>query len=195
MPRFHFRASSPDGKITEGRIEAADSQAVHKQLASENLVPMMVSSDEKRPRAEVSSRSRGTTFSINRGASVSELAEMASELAKLVGAGLPIMAVASEMQGLAPRQVYETIWMDIRTNITNGMSLSDSMRKHPRFFPGLFVEMVAAGEESGQLGPVLERMAEYLGSANKLRSELITTLVYPLLMIVVAAGCIVKVTG
>lgn len=176
---FKYRAAALDGKITEGTIQAPKQEEAFSALMAKKLYPISIVPEE----GEASPKGR-------RRGSLAELAESTGELAKLLNAGLPLLAAVGEMEGLAESKAFKSAWTDVKNDLRGGTAFSKALGAHPECFPPLVVGMVAAGEESGQLGPILERLSRYLDDMRTLRSEMISALVYPLLMLLVGGVCV-----
>ena len=177
---FTYRAAGVDGKVVEGNISAPKKEDVFSALIAKKLYPISIQSEEAEP-AKIRGRKRG---------SLAELAESTGELAKLLNAGLPLLSAVGEMEGLAESAAFKEAWGDIKNELRGGTAFSKALALHPECFPPMVVGMVAAGEESGRLGPILERLGRYLEEMRTLRSEMTSALVYPALMLAVGVLCV-----
>ena len=110
------------------------------------------------------------------------------ELATLVRAGLPLDRSLSITRELAPKQVLREVIDDLLKQIKGGKSLAEALAAHPKQFSRLHVSMIRAGEAGGVLDVILDRLAEFERSADELRSYLIASLVYPILLTLVGLG-------
>ncbi len=179
---FKYRAAGIDGRISEGSIAANRKDEAFSTLVSKKLYPISIE-EEGAAAGEKKIRRR-------KKGSQAELAESTGELAKLLNAGLPLLTAVGEMEGLAESAAFREAWADVKTELRGGAAFSKALSGHPECFPPLFVGMVSAGEESGQLGPILERLSRYLDEMRTLRSELVSALVYPALMLAVGLLCV-----
>lgn len=177
---FKYRAAGLDGKITEGVISAPKKEEVFAVLMGRKLYPISIDVEEAVTPGK-GSRRKG---------SLTELAESIGELAKLLNGGLPLLSAVGEMESLAESPVFKVAWTDVKNELRGGSSFSKALAKHPNCFPTLVVGLVSAGEESGQLGAILERLAKYLDEMKTLRSELMSALIYPAVMLSVGILCV-----
>jgi len=187
MAAFDYQAVNSRGKMIKGVIEGDTARQVRNLLREQGLMPTEVI-------PSLTKKSSGQSFSqgkIKGGkVSSSELALITRQLATLVESGLPLeeslMAVAEQCE----KNSLKSMIMAVRTKVTEGYALAESMAEYPQVFNYLFRAMVAAGEKSGHLDKVLDRLADYTEQRQQMRSQLIQALVYPIIMTVVAVGVI-----
>ncbi|MFC7000225.1 type II secretion system inner membrane protein GspF [Pseudobowmanella zhangzhouensis] len=178
---FAYKALDGAGRNKSGVTEADNARQVRQQLREKGLIPLDVQSVAEKEKRQASASSL-----FARGISASDLALLTRQLATLIEAALPIeealMAVAEQTE--KPR--HKSMMMAVRSKVVEGHTLADSLRDFPHVFDQLFCAMVAAGEKSGHLDTVLERLADYTENRNKVRSQIGQALIYPLMMISVA---------
>lgn len=191
MAAFDYQAVDSRGKTKKGVIEGDTPRQVRGLLRDQGLMPIEVV-------ATLGGKKNGATngkghrqASANKGKiSASELALITRQLATLVESGLPLeeslMAVAEQGE----KNRIKSMMMGVRTKVTEGYGLAESMAEYPKVFNRLYRAMVAAGEKSGHLDKVLNRLADYTEQREQMRSQLIQALVYPIIMTVVAVGVI-----
>src|SRR5256886_8121352 len=176
--RFRYQAATLDGHTVEGVVQAASRQSVLEELRRRQLYAVTV--DEATP-DRVARRGGG----LRRRAAA---ALWTGNVATLLSAGVPLdRAVAFTAQHAGPGGLAEAA-RQARRAVQEGASLADALARHPRYFDPLFVAMVSAGESSGALEIVFDRLSEHLEEGAELRSQVRTALLYPALMAVV--GCI-----
>lgn len=185
MAAFDYQAVDSRGKNKKGVIEGDTPRHVRSLLREQGLMPTEVTpSLQKNKQQGKKSRFGGRKIS------ASELALITRQLSTLVESGLPIeeslMAVAEQCD----KNSLKSMVMAVRTKVTEGYGLAESMAEFPQIFNRLFRAMVAAGEKSGHLDKVLDRLADYTEQRQQLRSQLIQALVYPIIMTIVATGVI-----
>ena len=112
------------------------------------------------------------------------------ELSTLLNSGVPLDRALSITSELTTRAQFRGIVLDILRSIKGGKSLADSLALHPRYFTELFINMVRAGEASGSLGQIFERLAEFERSRDALRSYIVSSMIYPVLLACVGMGAI-----
>ncbi|HWE48245.1 MAG TPA: type II secretion system F family protein [Bryobacteraceae bacterium] len=181
---FHYRAITADGKERSGVITADDSKSVARQLVRQGLTPVYVGFEEKKLNALAI---KLPSFASNRRKDVLFFTQ---ELSTLLNSGVPLDRALSIASELTTRPQFRGIILDILRTIKGGKSLADSLAIHPSYFSDLFVNMVRAGEASGSLGQIFERLSEFERSRDELRSYIISSMIYPGLLTVVGAGSI-----
>ncbi|MEW6994102.1 type II secretion system inner membrane protein GspF [Colwelliaceae bacterium MEBiC 14330] len=192
MAAFEYQAVDNQGKIKKGVIEGDTPRQVRGLLRDQGLMPTEVTATLAGNKASTGKKSLSFNFSKTSGGKVStsELALLTRQLATLVESGLPLeeslIAVAEQCE----KNRIKSMVMGVRTKVTEGYGLSESMAEYPKIFNRLYRAMVAAGEKSGHLDKVLNRLADYTEQRQEMRSQLIQAMVYPIIMTVVAVGVI-----
>lgn len=188
MAAFDYKAVDSKGKIKKGIVEADSARQARTMLREKSLMPTEVSpclqqSNDKSGQPN-KARIKGGKVS------ASDLALITRQLSTLVESGLPIeeslMAVGEQCEKANIRSMI----MAIRTKVTEGYGLAESMAEYPQIFNNLFRAMVSAGEQSGHLDKVLDRLADYTEQREQMQSQLVQALIYPIIMTVVAVGVI-----
>ncbi|WP_076417284.1 type II secretion system inner membrane protein GspF [Colwellia sp. UCD-KL20] len=186
MAAFDYQAVDSRGKAKKGVIEGDTARHVRSLLREQGLMPTEVTPSLQRNKKSSNKGRFGTSKKI----SAAELALITRQLATLVESGLPLeeslMAVAEQCD----KNSLKSMIMAVRTKVTEGYGLAESMSEYPHVFNHLYRAMVAAGEKSGHLDKVLNRLADYTEQRQQLRSQMIQALVYPVIMTVVAVGVI-----
>ncbi|MBA6232849.1 MULTISPECIES: type II secretion system inner membrane protein GspF [unclassified Colwellia] len=186
MAAFDYQAVNSRGKAVKGVIEGDTPRHVRGLLRDKGLMPTEVTpSLQKTKQAANKSRFAGRTK-----VSVAELALITRQLATLVESGLPIEESLLAVGEQCEKNSMKSMIMAVRTKVTEGYGLAESMSEFPYVFSGLYRAMVAAGEKSGFLDTVLNRLADYTEQRELLRSQIIQALIYPVIMTVVAIGVI-----
>ncbi|HUT85453.1 MAG TPA: type II secretion system F family protein [Elusimicrobiales bacterium] len=108
------------------------------------------------------------------------------QLSTLIDAGVPLVQGLSVLTEQAVNPVFKEVLVDLKTDIESGISIADSMAKHPKAFDNLYVAMIRAGEVGGILDVILQRLSDYLESAQELRSKVKTALIYPTVVMSIA---------
>jgi general secretion pathway protein F len=120
----------------------------------------------------------------------SDIAVMTRQLATLVRAGVPLVDSLAALTEQVENESLVRVLTAVRESVNEGISFSKSLAAHPRVFPPLYVNMVAAGEASGTLEAVLERLADFMEGQARLRGKVGAALAYPLLMLVIGTGLV-----
>jgi general secretion pathway protein F len=172
MASFRFEASDPAGQIERGLIEADSARAARSTLRTRGLVPLAVDA------VSTGGASRATTFRRRR-FSESELALATRQFASLLAAQLPLAnALSATIEGTEHKAVREVL-SAVRSEVVAGHRLADALGQFPLEFPDVYRATVAAGEESGNLAQVMERLADYIEERDALRSKILGAFVYP----------------
>ncbi|MDT7526168.1 type II secretion system inner membrane protein GspF [Pseudidiomarina sp. GXY010] len=210
MAAYAFQALNASGRKTKGVIEADTERQVRSQLREQGLIPVSVELAEQgrsRSRGETVSPSSGARSAAGsragsassslltrlqtRGVSAGDLALITRQLATLVGAALPIEQALFAVSEQTDKARLQKLLMAVRSKVVEGYSLAEAMAEYPHVFDKLFTSMVAAGERSGHLDEVLNRLADYTEQRNRLKGQLVQALVYPAIMTLVAIGVVI----
>jgi len=184
MGAFEFVALDKNGKESKGLLEGDTPKHVRQVLRERNLLPVKVTEV-----AQKESR-RQSKFSMRRGISASDLALLTRQLATLAQSGLPLeeALLAVSQQNENPRA--KSILLGVRSRVMEGHTLADGLADFPQAFPELYRATVAAGEQSGHLDNVLERLADFTESRHMLQQQIRNALIYPIALLVTAVGII-----
>lgn len=170
MASFRFEAADALGRIEKGLIEADSPRAARGSLRTRGLVPLSVDA------VATGGPSRPARF---RRFPEAELALATRQLASLLAARLPLaMALSATIEGTEHRAVREVL-SAVRSEVVAGHRLADALGQFPREFPEVYRATVAAGEESGDLSQVMERLADYIEERQALRNKIVGAFVYP----------------
>lgn len=184
MGAFEFVALDRAGKETRGLLEGDTPKHVRQLLRERELLPLKV--------VEVARKEtrRQTGFTPRRGLSAGELALLTRQLATLTQSGLPLeeALLAVSQQNEQPRA--QSILLGVRARVMEGHTLADGLGDFPQAFPELYRSTVSAGEQSGHLDAVLERLAEFTESRQALQQQVRNALIYPIALVVTAIGII-----
>ena len=184
MGAFEYVAVDQAGKQSKGLIEGDTAKQVRQLLRDRDLLPMQVT--------EVAQKEarRQSTWSLRRGISPAELALITRQLASLSQSGLPLeeALLAVGQQNDQPRT--KSILLGVRSKVMEGHTLADGLAEFPQAFPELYRATVAAGEQSGHLDTVLERLADYTEARQELRQRISNAMIYPIALVVMAATII-----
>jgi general secretion pathway protein F len=184
MGAFEYVAINKSGKESKGLIEGDTPRHVRQILRERELLPVQVSEVARK-------ESKGQhSFSLRRGLSANELALLTRQLATLAQAGLPLeeALLAVSQQNDNPRA--KSILLGVRSRVMEGHSLADGLADFPQAFPELYRATVSAGEQSGHLDRVLERLAEFTESRQILQQQVRNAMIYPIALVVTAIGII-----
>jgi len=184
MGAFEYVALDQAGKESKGLIEGDTPKHVRQILRERSLLPVAVT--------EVAQKEakRQRSFSFRRGIPASELALVTRQLASLTQAGLPLeealLAVAQQNENVRTKSII----LGVRSKVVEGHTLADGLREFPQAFPELYRSTVSAGEQSGHLDIVLDRLADYTEGRQELRQRINNAMVYPIALVVMSIGII-----
>ncbi|NIO15672.1 MAG: type II secretion system protein GspF [Deltaproteobacteria bacterium] len=180
MALFSYRATSREGEIRDGFIEAVDERSAAERLKSSGLIPLKITSPEEQVKKKITlRRARG------------DILTFTAELSALLNAGLPLDRSLTILNSVIENRVMKKTGQSLLKSIRGGSSFSDALRKHPKVFPKLYVSMVKAGESGGVLDLVLATLNEFLETAKELKDFVVTSLIYPALLLVTSGVSII----
>ncbi|MEZ0313284.1 MAG: type II secretion system F family protein [Myxococcota bacterium] len=177
MPIFVWEAKNRVGEMKRGEMEAETADVVSQRLRQQQLVNSKV----KKKAAEISFKLPGTG-----GVTTKDLVVFTRQFATMIDAGLPLVQcldiLSSQMENLAFRKAL----FEVKTTVESGSTLADALRRHPKIFNRLYVNLVAAGEAGGVLDTILNRLAVYIEKNMKLVKQVKSAMTYPVLVIAVS---------
>ena len=172
MAIFSYKATSRDGIITDGFIEAADEDSALERLKSSGIIPLKVTAQSEDKKKRFSIRSART-----------DLVTFTTELSSLLGAGLPLDRSLSILAEISPGSEMKQVTQSIVKSIREGNSFSDALQQQPGFFPRLYVNMVRAGEAGGVVNVVLDKLNEFLEASRELKDTVVSAMIYPVILL------------
>src|SRR5690606_29637417 len=182
MPTFTYSARTPAGVIQTGEIDLPSREAVNHWLARQRMIPI-----------EVAAKNEGLTSELKCGSGIKtrDIVILTRQLATMINSGLPLVQsldiLAKQSQNPSLRKVIEQVLFDVEA----GNTLADALRKHPKVFSDLYVNMVAAGEAGGILDVILLRLAAFLEKSEALARKIKGAMVYPAVIFSVAIIAVV----
>jgi len=184
MAAFEYQALNQKGRTVKGVATGDHARQVREELRVQGLVPLEVVavSGSKSSNTKETSARKARRLKI----SASELSVTTRQMATLLGSGLTIEETLKALIEQAERHQLKTVMTDIRSLVNEGYSLSDAVGTYPRSFPEIYRASILAGEQSGNLPDVLERLADYLEARYGIQQRLSVALVYPIFLTVVA---------
>ena len=185
MGAFEYTAVDASGRERKGVLEGDTARAVRQVLREQSLLPVSVSEV-----AQTEQRRRTTKISFARGVSAGDLSLLTRQLATLVHSGLPLEEALQAVAEQTEKPRVKSIILGVRAKVMEGHALADGLADFPTVFPDLYRATVAAGEQSGHLDTVLERLADYTESREQLRNKTLGALLYPLVLFVVCSGIV-----
>ena len=197
MPAYSFEALDANGSARKGVIEADTAKAARGLLRAQLLVPMVVEPvgpGAQGTGAENTGR-QGTTLWTSRVFNANALAIWTRQIAGLVASGLPLERALTALSEEADDERQRHLVAAIRSEVNGGTSFATALAQHPREFAPTYCAVVGAGEHSGNLGLVLERLADDLEQSQALKSQLIGAALYPAIVTLVAITIVMFLLG
>ena len=185
MAAYEYQALDGKGRRKQGVLEADSARQVRQQLREMGLTPLEVSETVEKARREA------TGFSLLRPSmSTADLALITRQLSTLVAAALPIEESLKAVAEQCEKPKQRTLISAVRGKVLEGHSLAEAMGTFPSVFDQLYRAMVAAGEKSGHLEKVLNRLADYTEQRQQMKNKLLQAMIYPIVLTLVAVGVI-----
>ncbi|TLX49089.1 type II secretion system protein GspF [Pseudoalteromonas phenolica] len=192
MAAFEYRALDGKGKEKKGILEGDTAKQIRQQLREKGMMPLEVA-----PAAEKEKQQSGGGFKLFTGykPSVSDIALITRQLATLIQSSLPVEAAVMAVAEQCEKPRLKRMLMSVRSKVVEGYTLADGMSEFPHVFDNLYRAMVAAGEKSGHLDEVLNRLADYTEQRQHMRSQITQAMVYPSILVVFAIGIVAVLLG
>ncbi|MBV1911940.1 MAG: type II secretion system inner membrane protein GspF [Kangiellaceae bacterium] len=187
MAAFEYTALDIAGKQTKGILEGDTPRQVRQLLREKKLIPIDVEGVNKSAKQKNAS-SKGTFFQHK--ISAADLALITRQIATLVKAAIPVEESIKAVAEQCEKSKQQSMLLGIRSRVVEGHTLADALTEHPKIFSELYCSMVAAGEKSGHLELVLERLADYTESRQAISQKITGALVYPVILSVVSIGIV-----
>ena len=186
MPAFAFEALSADGHTRKGTIEADSAKAARSLLRAQALVPLKVEALA----ATSTTDNSGVVFFKRRVFSANALSVWTRQLAGLVSSGLPLERALASLSTEADREAERNLVARLRAEVNSGSTFAKALAEHPREFSTIYIAVIGAGEQSGQLAVVLEHLAQDLEDQQNLHAKLLGAALYPAIVSAVALGIV-----
>ncbi len=184
MPAFEYIALNTKGQEEKGMLEADNARQVRQILRDGNLTPLEVNQVEKSENTnKIKTRRAGKV-------KASELALLTRQLATLVQSGSPLEEALATTAKQSEKRNVKHILSAVRSRVVEGFSFADGLKTFPSVFPDMYRATVAAGEQSGHLDAVLERMADYTESRQETQQRISTALFYPVILTILSIAIV-----
>jgi len=177
MAEFAWEAKGRSGEVRKGLMEADSIDAVNAKLRQQNLSPVKV---KKRPKQ--------IKIGFGSGVEVKDLVTFTRLFATMIDAGLPLVQCLEILSAQQPNKIFAGILKDVKNAVEQGSTFSDALRRHPKVFDELFVNLVQAGEAGGILDSIMQRLSVYLEKRQKLIRQVKGAMSYPVIVFCIAIG-------
>jgi len=168
---FSYRATTREGTIVEGVVDAADERAAVEKLRNTGVIPLKIAAPREGIRRKFTLKS-----------SKGDLLTFTTELSALLGAGLPLDRSLNILSDISESKEMKGIIHSILKSIREGSAFSDALLRHPRVFPKIYVNMIRAGEAGGVLDVVLDKLNEFLETSKELKEHIFSAMIYPTIL-------------
>ncbi len=186
MSAYRYKALNSAGKLVKGVLEGDSERQIRSQLRAKQLRPVEV--------VEANSRASGSNkFALQLfkpGLSASEVSLITRQLATLVASALPLDECLQAAAEQTRKAKTKAILLQVRSKVSEGYTLADSMAQYPQAFGDMYRAMVHAGEQAGQLAPVLEQLADYTENSQHTAQKLKMAMIYPFVLVAVAIAVV-----
>lgn len=181
MPMFAYKGVDAASKAVSGTIDAESDRAARSKLRKLKVMPTKI----------VLAGSGGIKgMSFLQGVSVQDVAHMTRQMAILLGANIPLIDTLEALQDQVDNPLIKKALSEIKEKVSQGGRLADCMTEYPKIYSSIYINMVRAGEASGQLETVLRRLADYTESQARLKSKIKSAMMYPVIMALVAVAMV-----
>ncbi len=185
MGKFYYKASTKTGDIKEGEVETSSLDEARKKVISNGLIPISISDSESISGEGIRNLDISSFFKKRKKIKTADVLLFTEKLAVLLRSGLPIDKSLSLMVELSETETMRDIASSLLKDVNSGKSLAEAMEKFPEFFSKLYVNMIKAGESAGVVDVVMEQLLDYLRQREELKSYVISSLIYPALLLFV----------
>jgi len=176
MPMFSFKARTPDGRVIDGQIEAENEEALSHKLKSQQLQIVSFT------------KIGGLAYIFKTGPKVktADIAIFSRQFSTMISAGLPVLQALNILVEQVEDKTFKSVLSKVRDDIGAGANLSDAMSKFPNVFSPLYCNMIKAGELSGALDQILDRLSTYLEKSEALVQKVKGAMTYPVTIVIIA---------
>ena len=191
MPLFQYKAVTATGEVQEGVLESASQPAAIERLQGMGLIPIRAAEANAGAAATApSARPARASLFAPRSVTQDNVGVVTREIATLLKAGLPLDRSMEILVDLSENARVAELLSAIRNEVRGGSSLSKALEQHREVFTRFYINMVRAGEAGGALPDVLHRLADYMERAKELRESIVSALIYPAVLVLVAVASI-----
>lgn len=209
MAQFSYKARRRTGEMVQGVVDVADRSAALVQLERLGLLPVAIDAARgtepakadraKAPKPAAAAQGKADVlphalrewFTRKKKPKLQELATFTQQLSNLLKSGMPLTVALNSMTHLATKGISTEVSKQLKQDVTEGKSLSDAMARQPVIFSDLYINMVRAGEQSGALVEVLQRLASHFERFAEVQAKFISALIYPAVVACVGIGIII----
>ena len=178
MATFHYKALAADGRVMAGALVVEDDRAAARELRRKGLTPVFIGAEKP----------GGFSLpSFGKKAKASDILHFTEGVATLLNAGVPLDRALEITSDLTEKDRFKPIVLDLQRTLRGGKGFADTLATHPEAFSELYINMVRAGEISGSLPLVMDRLAQFERDRDELRNYILSSLTYPALLVTVGS--------
>jgi len=179
MAKFQWEATTRQGEKKKGLMEAETAEIVENRLRNDGMQV-----------GRVKRQAKQIQISFGSGVNPKDLQIFTRQLATMIDAGLPLVQCLDILSAQTPNKIFAGILGQVKSSVESGSTFSEALKRHPKVFDELYVNLVAAGEIGGILDTILNRLAIYIEKAVKLKAQIKSAMFYPIAILVIAIGVI-----
>lgn len=176
MATFRYTAKSKDGQAVSGITEAADEKSLVGLLRKQELIIISIRKDDKQGEKAQRKKRFGKKIKL------SELVVFSRQLATMIDSGIPLVQGLEILSEQIENLQFKKIVAEVKKDVTSGASFHDALSRHPKAFSPLFINMTRAGEASGTLDDIMDRLASYLEKTDALARKVKSAMTYPIVV-------------
>ena len=180
MPIFSYTATTMEGSIVEGVIEAPEEKSAVEKLKNTGVIPLKLAA----PREETARR-------FWRRSAKGDVLTFTTEMSALLSAGLPLDRSLNILSDISENKEMKSIVQSILKSIREGSAFSDALQRHPKIFSKLYISMIRAGEVGGVLDVVLDKLGEFLETSKELKDHVVSAMIYPTILVLTGGASII----
>lgn len=184
MAAFEYLALDARGREKKGVLEADTARLARQQLRQQSLTPLEISETSGRDKARKSGGKTAATPTFRGGIKTNDLALLTRQIATLSAAGTPLEESLAAVSRQSEKQRVKSLLLSVRSKVLEGHTFASALSDYPKIFPEIFQATVSAGEQSGHLDGVLERLADYTEERQAANSTVKKALIYPSVLVV-----------
>ncbi len=186
MPTFVYSGKALNGEMKKGEVQAANLVQATTALKRQQIIPSTITEKKGFSLSEIKLPGLGS------GIKTKDLVIFSRQFATMIDAGLPLVQCLDILASQQEKAEFKKVLLDVKSSVEGGSTFADALKKHPKVFDPLYVNLIAAGEVGGILDTILNRLSGFLEKAEKLKGKIKSAMTYPVAVIVIA--CLI-VTG
>ncbi|MFQ5735257.1 MAG: type II secretion system F family protein [Thermodesulfobacteriota bacterium] len=181
MPTFVYSGKTIGGEMRKGEVQAANMAQATAALRRQQIIP-----------ASINQKKAGFSLGglkipgLSRGVKTKELVIFSRQFSTMIDAGLPLVQCLEILASQQDNPEFKKVLVDVKSSVEGGTTFADALKKHPKVFDELYVNLIAAGEVGGILDTILDRLSGFLEKAEKLKTKVKSAMTYPVVVIIIA---------